>query len=189
MKIQRYLVAALLVTATVSTATAARFYAQPSIAFAEVPDFKAKMGPSLAAGVLFAEKHSVEIEYGSFDTVSRYDSNFKLKAIPVTVNYRYEFPIAKRLSGSIGVAVGVTRQEADYTFYYYSYYPYIGAPYVSRYSATDEAFTAGFQGGLSLRLSDHFAINFGAKALRVAESGLVSRGTILIGQIGLNCRL
>jgi hypothetical protein len=189
MKIQRFLVAALLVTATVSTATAARFYAQPSIAFAEVPDFKAKMGPSLAIGVLLAGKHAVEIEGGSFDTTSRYDSNFKLKAIPVTLGYRYEFPIAKRLSGSIGVAAGVTRQEGDYTFYYYAGYPYPGTPFVYRYSATDDAFTVGFQGGLSLRLNDHFALNFGVKALRVAETGLVSRGTTLIGQIGLNCRL
>jgi len=189
MKIQRFLIAALLITALASTASAARFYAQPSLAFGEVPDFKAKLGPSFATGVIFAGKHAVEVEGGIFDTVSRYDSNFKLKVIPVTLNYRYEFPIAKRLSGSIGVALGVTRHEADYTFVYYSYYPYMGAPFVSRYRATDDAFTAGFQGGLSLRLNDHFAVTLGARALLTAETGLVSRGTAMIGQLGLNCRL
>jgi hypothetical protein len=188
MRTHHLLVATLFVAALVSTASGAHFYAQPSVAFGEITDFKAVAGPSLALGLTFAEKHSVEVEGSRFDTEGRFDSEYKLEALPVLISYRYEFPISGKLSGTAGISVGFVRQEVEYTFpdYYAQYFGY--GPAFYHYEATDEAFTGGFHAGVVYRLADHFALTLGAKALRMAESDVQARGTMLMVQLGLNCR-
>jgi len=186
--LQRFLLAGLSTVALASTSFGARFYAQPSIAIAEISGFESAAGPSLALGVLFDGKHALEIEGGRFDMEASYDSGAELRFIPVTLNYRYEFPIAKNFSGSLGVALGIVREEADFSAIYYD--PYSSStPYSVHYQRTDEAFAAGFSGGVSYRWNDHVATTFGVKALRTGRSDAFVRTTCMTVQLGLNIRL
>ncbi|MGC4073321.1 MAG: outer membrane beta-barrel protein [Nibricoccus sp.] len=189
MKTNQLLCAALVTTALASTAFGARFYAQPSVVFAAMDNFENEMGYGLTVGASFAGKHLVEIEANRLDFTSKYSSQVTLETMPITLGYRYEFPIAQRLSGSIGVLAGMIHQEVEYPSYSYVWDGF-GYTFVStgRIRETAESFAAGFQAGVSYRLNDHFALTLGAKALRFGESELLEQGTLMALQLGLNCR-
>lgn len=182
MKNYRFLLATLFVTALASTASGARYYAQPSVALMDEDGYDSRAGAALAVGATFAGKHSIEIEGSRFDTESRYGSAFKLQLTPLLINYRYEFPICAKLTGSLGVSTGLIFQEIDYEGWFYGVSSYY------RYQAKDEAFAIGFNGGLSYQLSDHFSAIVGAKSLRSGKSDVQPRTNLMILQLGINCR-
>lgn len=192
MKTNQLLSAALAMATLASTAFGARFYVQPAVAFSEMADSKATAGPSLALGLTFAGKHSLEVEGIVLDTEGRYDSDFKFKATPVLINYRYEFPVSGKLTGSAGLSAGMIHEEAEYTYTYFNYYYYYGyglpGPFTYHYEAKDDVFAGGFHLGLNYRMNDHFALMLGGKALYSGESEIRERSATLIFQLGLNCR-
>jgi long-subunit fatty acid transport protein len=187
MKNLRVLPAVLCLTALASTASGARFYAQPSIAFAALDTFKTSTGPALALGATFRDKHSVEIEGSRFEPEDTYGIDFELTVTPVLLNYSYRFPIAENFSGAVGLSAGLVMLEADYTAYGYTSFPF--ESYTYREHAEDDAFAAGFHAGVSYQLSEHFSLTARAKALRMDKSlVLATYSTFLIFQLGVNCR-
>lgn len=181
MKTASTLTASLIAAALASSVSGAvRFYVEPSLALLKSDGLKTAAGPLLAAGVTFAEKHSVDLEGGIFDAEASSSSSSKIEMIPVTLNYRYAFPITDKLSGSMGISLGAMRQELDVNFPNDPYGPY---------NASDTAFTGGFHAGLSYRWNDHFAATLGAKALHTDEVKFRRYTTnVTLVQLGLNCR-
>jgi hypothetical protein len=187
MKYTKLLLASLCLGAATSYAADARFYAQPSIAIAEVEGFDATVGGSLTAGFLFAEKHALEIDYGQFsvddhyrDPVSSTELDYDFK--PLLLSYRYEFPITAKLYGSIGASLGVTLQEVSARQTYTSI---LGSGTWSR-ERKDEVFTAGFSAGLGYRFTDRAAAVLSARSLRASKSDVFPENTYSILQLGLN---
>ena len=186
MKNQRFLFAVLSLTALASTASAARLYAQPSIAFAALDTFKTATGPALAVGATLGGKHSVEIEGSRFEPEDDYGSEFDLAMTPFILSYSYEFPISGNLSGATGLSAGLVMLESEFTDYDYAGFPFI-RPY--RATADDEAFAAGFHAGVAYQLSEHFSLTARAKALRMDKSlVLATYQTFLVFQLGVDCR-
>ena len=107
MKTSSTFAAALLAgTLASSLSGAVRFYAEPSIALHIQDGLDNAAGPLLAVGVTFDDKHSVDLEAGKFDSEFSSASFVELEVIPVTLNYRYGFPITEKLSGSMGISLG-----------------------------------------------------------------------------------
>ena len=186
MKTQRFLAAVLFLTALASSASGARFYAHPSIAFAALDTFKTAAGPALALGATFDGKHSLEIEGSRFEPEDDYGIEFDLTLTPFLLNYSYEFPISGKLSGAAGLSAGLVMLEAEFTDYDYTHFPMI-RPY--RGNVDDDAFAAGFHAGAAYRMNDHFALTARAKALRMDKSLVLSTyQTFLVFQLGVNCR-
>ena len=176
-------VALLAVAAASSLSGAVRFYAEPSVSLLSQDGLDNATGPVLAAGVTFADKHSVDLEAGLFETEFGSFSDMKVEIIPVTLNYRYGFPITEKLSGSMGISLGAMRQELNVPAIYYPY----GVVYP--YNASDTSFTGGFHAGISYRLNDHFSATLKAKALLTDEVVFRTDQTnTLLVQVGLNCR-
>jgi hypothetical protein len=185
----KLLAASLCLAATASSSFGARFYAQPSIAIAEVDGFDATVGGSLAAGFLFADKHALEIDFSQFSVDDNYSDSFSSGELqydfkPVLLSYRYEFPITAKLYGSIGASIGATFQEISSRQTLTS----IFGPGTWNYERKDEAFTAGFSAGIGYRFTDRASAFLSAKTLRASKSDILSENTYSILQLGLNCR-
>ncbi len=182
MKTITTLTAALATVALASSLSGAvRFYAEPSIALHIQDGLKNATGPLLAVGAAFDEKHSVDLEAGKFDSKFSSASFVEMEVIPVTFNYRYAFPITEKLSGAMGVSLGVMRQEFSVDPHYVMYgFSYSGD--------SDTAITGGFHAGISYRLNDHFAATLKGKALLTEEVKFSDQSNSLMIQLGLNCR-
>jgi hypothetical protein len=190
MKYSKLLLASLCLGAAASYAADARFYAQPSIAIAEVEGFDSAVGGGLAAGFLFANKHAVELDFAQFsvedsDTDASFVDEFNYDFAPVLLNYRYEFPITAKLYGSIGASLGVTFQDVSVRQTYSS--PFFGSG-VIEFKRKDEAFTMGYSAGIGYRFNDHAAAVLSARSLRASKSDVFPDNTYSLLQLGLNWR-